>query len=440
MDHHPCWSLAKLSFAHPNTIDSTAVITEILYNEIGDDPQKAYRAEVEFISLEDWNSELNVLFEELLDDNKQLSPAWRDANSEAGVAYAKVKSVYPQLTHEMLVKSNPRQLAKDETVARILGTKREFACSTARELHSLLSRYMDSREKSGSSHKAMALWPIIRVVRIYTRADALSTNVCLVDLPGVADSNAARSAVANKFLAECTAVWVAARISRAVDDKAAKDLLGRSSRIQMKLDGMYSALSFIATQTDAINIRETIDSLDGDGQIQATFSQEDELAAAIEENKTKIQQLEKQCTDNDEGYDAAEDELRTWQSLQKRQKKGQLVYKPAAPAKPANRTKRRRTSRRQVLDEGSDSDESTKMPLTADEISTKLEELNAVVVSKAAECEDAEKRCDTAKNELTQLEQQKEDIAVQRAWMCVQKRNTYCREAIRQDFAAGIRE
>lgn len=369
-----------------------------------------------------------------------MSPAWKDANTEAGIAYAKVKSVYPQLTHEMLIKSNPRQLAKHESVVKILGTKREFACRTASELHSLLSRYMDSREKSGPTHKGMAFWPIIRVVRIYTRADALSTNVCLVDLPGVADSNAARSAVANKFLAECTAVWVAARISRAVDDKAAKDLLGRSSRIQMKLDGIYSHLSFIATQTDAINIRETIDSLDEDGQIQATFSQEDELATVIEEKKTKLRQLEKQCSDMDEDCDAVEDEKKTWRSLQKKQKKGQHVYRPAAPVERASRAKRRRRARQQVLDDGSDSDESAKVPLTPDEISTKLDELNALVMSKATECEDAEKQCEAAKTELIYLEQQKANVAVQRAWMCVQKRNTYCREAIRQDFAAGIRE
>lgn len=76
------------------------------------------------------------------------------------------------------------------------------------------------------------------VVRIFCRADALSTGLCIVDLPGIHDSNAARSAVAKRYMAQCTAVWLASNIKRAVDDKAAKELLGRSSRTQLKMDGI----------------------------------------------------------------------------------------------------------------------------------------------------------------------------------------------------------
>lgn len=77
----------------------------------------------------------------------------------------------------------------------------------------------------------------ITVVRIYCRADALSTGLCIVDLPGIYDSNAARSAIAKRYMAECTAIWLASPIKRAVDDKAAKELLGQSSRTQLKMDG-----------------------------------------------------------------------------------------------------------------------------------------------------------------------------------------------------------
>lgn len=412
----------------------TAVVTEICYNL---DPENPYRAEVEFISQEDWDSELNLLFDEFL-DNGQVSSSWRDPNSEAGVAYAKVKAVYPELTHEMLVKSRPMQLARVEAVANVLGTKKEFGCTSASELHSLLSGYLDSKEK-GAKAKGMAFWPIVRVVRIFTRADALSTNVCLVDLPGTLDSNAARSAVANKYMAECTAVWVAARIARAADDKAAKDLLGRSSRIQMKLDGAYDHLSFIATQTDGINISETIEALDADGQIQDTFSQEEELNSAITKKNTEVHSLEKQQSDLEDDWDVVDQEYKTWKGLQKKQKKGQKVYKPATPSKRTRGTKRRRTVR-QTLDDESDSDESENVPLTAEEIAAKLEELQDATKTKAAELAETEKRSEAAKSELSQMQKKKADLSEERTRICVQKRNDYCRDAIRQDFAAGIRE
>jgi hypothetical protein len=76
----------------------------------------------------------------------------------------------------------------------------------------------------------MEYWPLIKVVRIYTKAAALSTGACLVDLPGVQDSNAARAAVAENYMKSCTGLWIVAPITRAVDDKTAKNLLGNSFR------------------------------------------------------------------------------------------------------------------------------------------------------------------------------------------------------------------
>lgn len=202
----------------------TAVITEVSWNEI-DDPRQAYRAEIEYVSQQEWDAELELLFDELLDENKQLSPAWRDANSEASIALSKVKSVYPDLTEDMIAKSNPKDLAQEGAARSLLGTKQKFAFSSAQALYSELSVRIDSKEKGSRKKTGLALWPLIRVVRIYVKSDALSTGVVLVDLPGTADSNAARGAVASRYLAECTAVWVVSRIARAVDDKAVSTAL-----------------------------------------------------------------------------------------------------------------------------------------------------------------------------------------------------------------------
>ncbi|KAJ4391639.1 hypothetical protein N0V93_005258 [Gnomoniopsis smithogilvyi] len=419
----------------------TAVITEVSWNEV-DDPQQAYRAEIEFVSPEEWDSELKLMYSELLDDNGHLNPSWRDKTTEAGIAYDKVEALYPRLTQETIMKSNPRDLVEDEAVAGFLGTKKKFSYSSAHALHSNLSQIIDSKEKVGSKQKkVMALWPVIRVVKIFVRANALSTGVVLVDLPGTADSNAARSAVANKYMAECTSVWVVARITRAVDDKEAKNLLGRSSRIQMKLDGAYSHLTFVATQTDGIDIQETIDSVDGDGQIQATYAREQQLTTMIEDLKHRSRRLDKEADDLNEECDVLDSVLKLWLILQKKQKKGLQVYAPPAPSQRPRQTKRRRKARQQVLDDNSGSDnESDKAPLTQEEISAKIKELQTSFDAKGIECESIEKQVEAAQSDLQSLEQQKADIAGERVSLCVKKRNNYCRDAIRQDFAAGIRE
>lgn len=50
----------------------------------------------------------------------------------------------------------------------------------------------------------------------------LSTGAVVVDLPGVRDANAARGAVAEKYMKSCNAVWIVADITRAVDNRTAK--------------------------------------------------------------------------------------------------------------------------------------------------------------------------------------------------------------------------
>lgn len=52
----------------------------------------------------------------------------------------------------------------------------------------------------------------------------LSTGAVVVDLPGVRDANAARGAVAEKYMKSCNAVWIVADITRAVDNRTAKVL------------------------------------------------------------------------------------------------------------------------------------------------------------------------------------------------------------------------
>lgn len=75
------------------------------------------------------------------------------------------------------------------------------------------------------------------MVKIYTKSPALSSGAVIVDLPGVHDSNAARAAVAQGYMKQCTGLWIVAPINRAVDDKAAKNLLGDTFKRQLKFDG-----------------------------------------------------------------------------------------------------------------------------------------------------------------------------------------------------------
>ncbi|KAK2066525.1 hypothetical protein P8C59_000334 [Phyllachora maydis] len=225
----------------------TAVVTEISYNE-ATDPEKQYRAEVEFISNEAWTCELEILLQDLLSEG-HLSHEYKNRESEAGVAWAKIQAVYPWMTKEALLEyKSAKELAGDDTVRHHLGSVKEIEAHNSAEFSKKLQKYVDSKDK-GPSRDMRATqsprsetaehWPLIKAVRIFCKSRVLESGITLVDLPGVADSNAAR----------------------AVDDKAAQDIMGASFNRQLQLDGNLSNVTFICSKTDDILITEAIKNL-----------------------------------------------------------------------------------------------------------------------------------------------------------------------------------
>lgn len=122
----------------------------------------------------------------------------------AGVAHAKIKAVYPHKTKEDIVNSSIPSMLRE--VSNILGSSRYVKENDSLIFYKKLQGYVDSKEKATGKKdkngrkekKEREYWPLIRVVRFYVRAQALSTGAVIVDLPGVHDANAARAAIAEK--------------------------------------------------------------------------------------------------------------------------------------------------------------------------------------------------------------------------------------------------
>lgn len=69
----------------------TAVVTEMSWNS-NDDEESRYRADIEFIRPEDWQKDLELSLSELIDSSGNVSKECTNTESEAGVAYAKIKA------------------------------------------------------------------------------------------------------------------------------------------------------------------------------------------------------------------------------------------------------------------------------------------------------------------------------------------------------------
>ncbi|KAK2056078.1 hypothetical protein LY76DRAFT_660553 [Colletotrichum caudatum] len=236
----------------------TAVPTEVSYNH-DEDEENPYRAEIEFISHDEWAREVSILLRDfaMVDG---VTADDMDSKSDAAKALAKIQAVYPWLSREMLALTPSSQLTDHPTVQCYLGTTKAMKAPTAFEMREKIDPFVDSKDKDDVT---AAFWPLVKAVRIFTKSRVLSNGLTIVDLPGHEDWDAARAAVASQYLKACSGIWIVAPINRAVDNKTAKDLMSDSMKRQIKLDGSYSALTIICSKTDVMDINSAIDSLRG---------------------------------------------------------------------------------------------------------------------------------------------------------------------------------
>lgn len=136
----------------------TAVVTEMSYNH-SDNPNALYRADIEFIQASDWEKDLRISLKELIDANGQVSRECTNPESEAGVAYAKIKAVYPSRTRDDLAHSSVEDLMKEDCVRNVLGTIKKIEKSQPEYFYRALQSYVDSKEKVCTLSSVPALNP-----------------------------------------------------------------------------------------------------------------------------------------------------------------------------------------------------------------------------------------------------------------------------------------
>ncbi|KAH9904586.1 hypothetical protein F4778DRAFT_69364 [Xylariomycetidae sp. FL2044] len=441
----------------------TASPTEISYN-YSDDPTCLYRAEIEFISPDDWIREMRILFTDLLDGGGEVShEATSNADSEAGIAYAKLKAVYPQKTRDMLAQASPESFADEPAVRTILGSVKKIEDRSAAAIYSRLQHYVDSKEKLGGTvdHRkkkgvSMEYWPLIKVVRIYTKADALSTGAVIVDLPGVQDSNAARSAVAMNYRKSCTSLWIVAPITRAVDDKTAKTLLGDSFKRQLKYDGTYSAVTFICSKTDDISITEAADSLHLEEEIAALWNEAERKDKDNKDLKDELRTLNEAKAAYGEQLDDCEARADTWEDLQDMFSQGETVYAPSENPQKRKRSGARFRARKHAQSSDIDDDDSYseadsndednsqpcehRLPLSKVQIEQTLASLKSQRKKIREEIRELGGRTMKIREESKRLQTKREELLAETKAICIKGRNEYSRRAIQHDFAMGIKE
>lgn len=445
----------------------TAVVTEISYN----DGEKPYRAQIEFISPADWEKELRTLYQDLLDGDGKVSRDCANEDTDAGIAYAKIKAVYPRKTKEDIANSSIQTMLRE--VSHVLGKSRDIEETDSLVFYKKLQNFVDSKEKSTGNkdkdkkkeRKEMEFWPLIRVVRIYVKSRALATGAVVVDLPGVHDANAARAAVAEGYMKQCTGLWIVAPINRAVDDKAAKSLLGESFKRQLKMDGGFNSVTFICSKTDDISLEEAQDSLGLSDEMEPDWEELENLGKKTKVKKKQMDEMKDTKAVYGESMNDIDEQIEIWDGLKEKAEGGETVF-PPAPKSASKKRKcngndkaRKKQRRTKSSDDESDdvensdlsdsSDEDGKLSedesgsqeaLTEEQIVAKLQELRATKKEARAQRAEITERINQLRKEIDQSKKAEEKIESKMSAMCISGRNAYSKGAIQQDFAAGIKE
>ncbi|XP_078688013.1 uncharacterized protein LOC144920054 [Branchiostoma floridae x Branchiostoma belcheri] len=392
----------------------TAVVVEVSNN----DRNKNYEADVEFLSRKEWDDELRLLLTDLIgeDGKAKRKP---DPQSEAGIAWSKIKAVYGRVESYNVLSRLPH-------IRHLLGTTKHISKSRAREFRSEIDKYVDSmdappargpgsRDRSGGQ-----LWPIVKRVKVQIpNCDVCSSGAILVDLPGVRDSNAARDNIAKQYFKNCNAIWIVASIHRAVDDKTAKELLGEGFRRQLLMDGQYGSIAFICTKTDDLRCSEIIRALNLEEEVEQL---ENEINSLEVEKMSLTEELDSLREEEEE----KEDELSAIQQEVNDLK--EEVFELEQIVEPVDITP----------DEEVIIDDDDREKLTS--LRTTLEEKQSTEQEKKTDLKETRLHIADKEKEIAGVDRQVSSKQRQMSVMCAKARNQYSQTQIRADFKAGIRE
>ena len=266
---------------------------------------------------------------------------------------------------------------------------------------------------------------------------------------------------------QCTGLWIVAPINRAVDDKAAKSLLGESFKRQLKMDGGFNSVTFICSKTDDISIEEAQDSLGLSDDMEPDWEELDKIMKNKTSMMKQMDEMKETKAVYGETMNDIDEQIEIWDGLKEKLEDGKTVFPPNMQAAGMKRKrsdssndkvrkKQRRTKSSDdesddfedsdptdssdVDEKGSEDDSRGQEPLTEEQIMAKLQELRATKKEARAQRTKITEQITRLRNEIDESKKAIEGIESKMSAMCISGRNAYSRGAIQQDFAAGIKE
>jgi hypothetical protein len=230
------------------------------------------------------------------------------------------------------------------------------------------------------------------------------------------------------------------------------------------MDGGYNSVTFICSKTDDISLMEATASLGLEDEIGDLWMKTDAYDKDVREMEKTLEGHRDSRKDVCAVMEQAEEDLEVWEKLRDDVQDGKTVHGPKPKSAKRKRNADSSSSRKKPRmddsdndfddgnsdsaddedNEASDSDEQSedeaRLPLTETEIVAKIGELKAIRKNGRQERAKLGEEIKIIKNQIKITQEQSNVIAATIAEHCISGRNNYSRDAIRQDFAAGIKD
>jgi len=307
----------------------TSAIVKLLWNA-EDDPEKAFRAEIEFLTKEEMGNELQCLYSDIAREE-------REKDAEYGVdeelvqrikeAMSKVTCVWPFIrTPNDLKATTVKTLLKHPNAANLGEKCLPIECSNLKEFAFQIRPFIVNKV---SSTKSPGQWPLVRMINIYLKADILEPGIVIMDVPGNMDENAARTAQSEKNLKNLSVACVLSRSDRAPSDAGAQELMNKATQQMLILDGV-KRVCYIMTKTDQLDsidnyIQEHPDVEEQLAQILERQQQAEDYKSILKEQLEKISNMK---------VEARKEYLRLYKDFQDTEKRAlEIQLPPTLPQK-----------------------------------------------------------------------------------------------------------
>ena len=218
----------------------TASMTSLTYR-----PGDSFTAEVQFATRGELTQQCMFLL-----DNQTLDAADGGVDMEfvemLDAVGRRLGRIYGDSLAQFLASGQLAALHEEPDVAAALGEGwREIEAASAAELRSRLVDYVDS---SGSSAQ------IVKHVAIKGPFEALRTGATVIDLPGLNDPDAHRTAVTQYHVARADLVWIVFPIDVGVARSLIRAIQTMLPLHELLLEGRASRLAFIVTKCDHVDV------------------------------------------------------------------------------------------------------------------------------------------------------------------------------------------